>query len=385
MTSLWIPTKVEFGNGAIDRLPALCRELGISRALIIGGASALGDGGAANRASVGLRNAGISFELAKPVPAEPDSDKVDEVAAFALETGVDGFIAFGGGSPIDVAKLAAAIHSNGGHAVDYESGSRTCGRHSAPLVAVPTTAGSGSEVSPYSVINNSETHRKFTVGHDHLRAAVAVVDPMLTHGLSKEQTLAGGLDAWIHVLEAHLTIGGNQLVTPWSRRASELIGGSLAIAADDPSNTEARQSMAEAALLGGMVIAHQRTGLIHTMSVSVAQFFPTPHGLLNAIISPHVLAYNLPFYAGRLATMAGWMFGSEWADKGDEAALEKIQEWMAELGVPTHLGQTLPDEDMFGRLIGRLRQDGGLPNVNPQPISDDHLLSLFANVIHGTS
>jgi len=368
----FVPTRVVACEHALDALGELACEAGARRALVVCGRSSASRSGVLDRALELLDAAGVAGEAFAGASPEPESDEVDRAAARAIGVGADLVVGLGGGSAIDVAKLAAVVARSGGECVDYEAGRPV--QDSLPVVAVPTTAGSGSEATPYAVVSNSDSGRKFTVTDTRLFPGIALVDPALTVGAPRVVTLAPGLDAWVHALEATLSARPTSLVEPIAARVLRLVARFLPIALAEPFHVEARVRLSEAATLAGMVIAHARTGLVHTASVALAPHLRLPHGLLNAVLVPAVLAFNLPSYGGRLAGAACAM---GLPARTDEEAIEEIRAWLDALGVPGDPAGNRLDPAVVPGLVARVRQDAGLAEVNVRCISDADLESLF--------
>ncbi len=370
-----IPTRIRFGAGAVEELPHLCSVLQASRvALISGSHSTLR---LAQQVQNHLELSRIPTVAFSAVEPEPSSTTVDSALQLITETGCRLVVAVGGGSVMDVAKLAALASENGRCCHDYERGV-SIEQESLPVIAIPTTSGSGSEATPYSVINSVETGRKFTVNTASLYPRYALVDPGLTLGLPPRFTLASGLDAWIHLLEAYLSQQRDSRLDSLIESTSRRIYRNLAQTLAQPQNLSARTEMAEASTTAGMVISQVRTGLIHTLSVALAPFSDLPHGLLNATITPHVLDFNSGENDHRLCDLVGGMTDAPVAK--DPEAIEMLRHWLKKLGVATHLSLKPADSDI-SQMVQRVRQDAGLPSVNPKPFSDHDLETLLRGIL----
>jgi alcohol dehydrogenase class IV len=374
-----VPTRVVVADGCVNRLPAVAAELGAHRAVLVTGRTFAVSSGLAGRVTELLASVDIDATLFAEVAPDPNSGQVDACADLVRASGADLVVAVGGGSAIDVAKLGAALAAGGGSCDDLEAG-RVAVSVSLPVIAIPTTAGSGSEATPYAVVSSLSTGRKFTATHESLHPFAALVDPTLTRGASRSVTLAPGLDAWVHALEASLSAAPSAPVAPLAARVLAAASVELPRALAEPHAMAPRRALAAAATTAGAVIAQSRTGLVHTASVALAPYVAVPHGLLNAILVPHVLAFNLPAYDGALAASAGAM-GLACSD--DEEALDGIRSWLADLGVPGSLGGALDAAALPG-LVARVNRDAGLPAVNARPFADADLEELFSGVLELT-
>ena len=278
---------------------------------------------------------------------------------------------------LDFAKSLAILAGTGGLIADYEFGNRKIERV-LPLYLAPTTCGSGSEVTPYSVINNSETGRKFTISHPALRAVQAAVDPEILQSLPEAVLLSTGLDAFTHCLEAVLTRVDSRLIRPVAEAGLTIGWQTLPQVAKTRLSLELLEDLAQLSLSGGISIAHSRTGLIHTMSVAFAEFCDLPHGLLNARLLPYALAHNLSGYGGLLKAVVQRFSGEPVAS--DKAAYQRLSDWLIGL-----IGSTppAPGSEIHKRLdsiVRRMLQDSGLPGVSHGTIDAESLRSLVKGV-----
>lgn len=374
-----IPTEVILAVEAFDRVEETLIKLAVKRPMIVAGAHSFDSGGPASVLMEKLEGKLNQLTISESAGEEPESDLVDKTVQVFLSGNCDGIIAIGGGSAMDMAKMVALVARAGGKCADYET-SPPGEAEAFPLIAVPTTSGSGSEATNYAVIDNSETKRKFTVSGPALFPDVAIVDPALCITMPPGVTLATGLDAWVHAAEGCLTKAPWITVNALTRRCVELVAGSLSNAIESPTNLEARTAMSEASTLGGCIISQSRTGMIHTMSVALAPWVEHPHGLLNAIITPHVMKFNIEHYDGRLATLVNWM------DLGlkvtsDAQGLDQIAKWLGALDVPVNVILRSPPADIFDRLLTRIKQDGGLPGVNARPFTDNDIVDVLKSII----
>jgi alcohol dehydrogenase class IV len=271
----------------------------------------------------------------------------------------------------------AILCATGGFIADYEFGHK-CISRALPVVAVPTTCGSGSEVTPYAVINNSDTGRKFTLSHPCLLPQKALIDPVLLKNLPVAVFRSGVLDALIHSLEARLSCVQNVLIHPFAEASIATLLKHFPVQGK-PSSEQALHDYALASLYGGLSIAHARTGLIHTLSVAFARYVPLSHGLLNALMAPYVFNFNRGHYAGVCASLLARI----WPDRvwSDETACDFLIHWFQERTADL----SLADFDLSGvsvaALTDRVEQDKGLPLVNWRQYSRAELSSLIGEII----
>jgi alcohol dehydrogenase class IV len=364
-----VATDVYFGRGSLARLsPPSGRVLLLKSASLSG--KIVED--LIARWSRGGTNAIV---VEKPA-GEPFSDQVDAVFA-GLPRDLVAVAGIGGGSLLDFAKALAILAATGGGIADYEFGKRKLER-ALPLYLAPTTCGSGSEVTPYSVLNNSKTGRKFTLNHPALRAVQAAVDPEMLRSLPGSVLLSTALDAFTHCMEALLTRTDPRLIRPIAEAGLTIGWRGLPRAVKTQPSLELLEDLAQLSLSGGISIAHSRTGLIHTMSVAFAEFCDLPHGLLNARLLPYALAHNLPGYGGQLKALVERCSGERVTS--DKAAYERVSAWVASL-----IGSAPPASgvEIYTRLdsiVRRMLQDTGLPGVSHGVIDAQSLTSLVKRV-----
>jgi len=349
--SVELPTRLVHGIGAITQLGDVVRQLGVTRPLLVtdpGVAAA----GLAERALDQLDNA-VVFDQVRP---NPDIALVDEGAKVYAESGCDGLVGLGGGSSLDTAKAIGVVSRQGGSIADYEWGHDPIVERVPPLVAIPTTAGTGSEVTLWAVITDHDRKIKFNVGGTPLIGAhVALIDPELMLGLPAAVTAATGMDALSHAIECFTCDYHQPFSDAVALQAIELVAAWLRIAVDDGSNLEARTHMAHAATLGGMAYGTESAGAAHAMSQSAGGVHDCPHGALTARLLGPVMEYNAsadPVRHARIAQGLG-------VDTSGLAALEAARAGVAELhrltddvGIPTmeELGFSENEIPMLARI-----------------------------------
>jgi alcohol dehydrogenase class IV len=368
VTTLNLPTLIQFGVGSAFELavPEGQHLLLVSPSMPVA---------AFERLRTAWAERGFAPDLLVTPGGEPNSDAVDDLAA-NLPNDLVGLVALGGGSVIDFAKAMAALMRGGGKITDYEFGQRTI-TSAVPVIAIPTTCGSGSEVTPYAVINNSLSGRKFTLSHSSLRPVQAVIDPLLLAAMPVQVLRDSALDAFTHCLEALLTRADTRLIAPWAEAGLRIAYALIPHIGRQELNAADFDDLARLSLWGGASIAHSRTGLIHTLSVALARYSPHAHGLLNASLLSHALAHNLPGYDGLLARVVGGMMADTPAPLDDVQALHRLTHWLAGI-----IGDIRPADDALLRqhrseLVDRLLQDKGLTAVSHgdvQAAALDHLI-----------
>lgn len=342
------PTRILFGRGRLAELGAVAASLG-RHALLVTGRSSARAAGLLDEVCRLLAAAGVG---ATPfaVAGEPEVETVDRAAGAARAEGCDLVIAVGGGSSLDAAKATALLAANGGSALDYLEvigrGMRP-ERPGLPLVAVPTTAGTGAEATRNAVLGHAPSRRKASLRHEFLLPRVALVDPALTDGLPPAVTAASGLDALTQLLEAYLSRGANPLTDALAldglRRAARSLpaasgltppGRAGALAPGIPTLRAARDDMALAALESGLCLGGAGLGVIHGISGPLGGRFPVPHGFACAALLPHAFAANARALLAAAEPPPGAASGASSAGSPAPAATTKLVPLARALGVP---------------------------------------------------
>jgi choline dehydrogenase len=349
--SVEVPTRLVHGPGALSRLGETLRELGVARPLLVTdpGVSAAG---LADRALEHLEDA-VVFDRVRP---NPDIALVDEGADLYAAAGCDGLVGLGGGSSMDTAKSIGVVARHGGSIASYEWGHEPIEQRIPPLVAIPTTAGTGSEVTLWAVITDHERKIKFNVGGTPLIGAhVALVDPELMLGLPPAVTAATGMDALSHAIECYTCDYHQPFNDAVALQAMELVSAWLRLAVEDGSNLEARTHMAHAALLGGMAYGTESAGAAHAMSQSAGGVHDCPHGALTARVLGPVMEYNAPADPVRHARIAQGLGVDTSGLSALDAALAGVEELYRltdDVGIPTmdELGFSEDEIPMLARI-----------------------------------
>lgn len=363
------PTRVRFGLGAIAELPALLREAGSKKALIIT------DGGLVKTEAFRLTIAALGdfpHDVFSDVQPNPLADEADRASARYAQQGCDAIVALGGGSAIDVAKVSRIVVSHGGQALDYDWAKGGTDKITADqpfLVAVPTTAGTGSEVGRSSVVTDPATKTKRPVFSAHMMPPLVIADPELTRGLPKSITANTGIDALTHATEAYLTNAGYQpLCDGVALRSIGMVGGALRRAVADGGDMAARASMMAAALMGA--VAFQKgLGATHALAHPLSTLAGLPHGLANGVLLPHLLRFNATAVPERVRDV-----GLALADEEDAAAA--VSALAREVGLPRNLSEAGVDRGLLDDLVQQALGEF-LLNENPRPVSEAEVRTLY--------
>jgi choline dehydrogenase len=362
-----LPTRLVHGLGAIDRLGVILAAYGVRRPLVVTDAGVVRAGLLA-RALPQMPDAVVFAE----VRANPDVELIDRGAAFYRQQGCDGLVAIGGGSPMDTAKSIGVVAQHGGSIAQYEWGRDPIERRVPPLVAVPTTAGTGSEVTLWAVVTDTGRKIKFNVGGTPLIAAhTAIVDPELTLGLPAGITAATGMDALSHAVECYTCDYHQPFNDAVALHAVELVATWLEVAVADGSRLDARTGMAHAAMLGGMAYGTESAGAAHAMSQSAGGVHDCSHGALTARLLGPVCRFNAPASPARYARLALGLG----ADVCGLAPLDAALAGVAELerltdavGIPTMVELGFSEDEI--PLLARIAFDDPQTVGNPRELSE---------------
>jgi alcohol dehydrogenase len=330
-----MPTKAVFGRGVAWHVGEEARRLGGTSALLVADPGVIGLG-FADRLAADLRGAGLSVTLFDHVQPNPRDVHCIEAAELAREQAVDLFVGIGGGSSIDTAKCAAVLVTNGGHPRDWEDfgALKTA---PVPVIALPTTAGTGSEVSPSAIITDTVRRKKMNLFDPRICPRVALVDPDLTMSMPPALTASTGMDALSHAVDSlHC-----RLATPASDamalEGARLIALYLRKAFAEPSNVEARCGMAQASLVAGLAVGITDVSGCHCLAESIGAVYDHPHGVCCAVTMPIIMDYNLDVSRDKYARLAQ-AFGIEREGRSDRElaaeAVEFVRALNRSLGIP---------------------------------------------------
>lgn len=372
--------QIIFGNGRLSEVGPLAAELG-QRALVVSGADRL----RAAPLMAFLADQGVSA-VSFPVTSEPSIQLVEAGCRAARRGNCDLVISFGGGSVLDAGKAIAALLSNGGDPLDYLE---VIGRGlpltkpSVPFVAIPTTAGTGAEVTRNAVLYSPEHRVKVSLRSPYMLPTAALVDPMLTRSVPPDVTASTGLDALTQLLEPFVSHLSNPLTDGLCREGLVRAARSLRRAYEDGSDEDAREDMALASLLGGLALANAKLGAVHGFAGVIGGMFPAPHGEVCARLLPHVMAVNVAALharlpespaAARYEEAAQILTGSPLASA--EEGTEWVQSLCRDLNIPS-LSEFGIGESDFPEIVAKSARSSSMKG-NPLPLTDDELTSILA-------
>ena len=375
LTGNWsYPTAIRFGAGRIAELAEACTEARITRPLLVTDRGLAGLPITA-RALDCLAAAGLEHALFAEVDPNPNEVNLEAGIAAYRAGGHDGVIAFGGGSGLDLGKMVAFMAGQSRPVWDFEDigdwWTRADADAIAPIIAVPTTAGTGSEVGRASVITNSQTHVKKIIFHPRVLPSIVIADPELTVGMPDFITAGTGLDAFAHCVEAFSSPHYHPMSQGIALEGMRLVIDNLPRAYDTPDDIEARAHMMSAAAMGATAF-QKGLGAIHAMSHPVGAVFNTHHGTTNAVCMPAVLALNAPVISDRFDRAAPYL-GIE---GGFDGFCRFVQEFNDRFAIPHRLGEMGVTADRMDDLVAMALEDPSCGG-NPVTLTADNLRRLF--------
>lgn len=375
--SFTIPQNIVVGAGSLKRLPELAKNLKKSKAYIISGPH-LEKIGMVDKCREALKAAGIESDAFTQTEGNPSTDTVAKAAEGFKSSKADFIVAFGGGSPLDVAKAVAVIASYGGNITDYEGGGKVPGPV-VPMIAIPTTAGTGSEVTAFSVITDHSRNYKLTVVSNYLLPAYAILDPELITTVPKSTAAACGIDAMVHALEAFISKAASPFSDLFAKEALRLIGTSIRDYVLDRSNLVACESMLTGSLFAGIAFSHARLGDVHAMSHPVSAYFDVAHGVANAVLLPTIVDYNMTYASEKYKYIYDCICEKPLSDDTftPEMLAAEIRVLNDELGIPSSLSEVGVDSSLFDKMADDAMKSGNIL-VNPRPTTKKDILALYA-------
>ena len=355
--------RVVFGEGSLDRVGTLARELAFTRALIVADKGIVSAGFAGRTARL-LEAAGIPSVLFADFDANPDTRMVEAGRAFASAHGIDGIVAVGGGSSLDCAKGINFVLSNGGSMRDYRGHGKAT-KPMLPSIGVPTTAGTGSEAQSYAIISDAETHAKMPCGDEKAAFRVAVLDPELTVSQPPQVTAIAGYDAISHAVEAYVTKNGTEESRGLAAEAWSLLDANYERVLAAPTDVAARGAMLKGSNLAGAAIELSMLGATHACANPLTAKYGTTHGIAIAVMLPHVVRWNGEAVGDRYARLLR-VSGRVFMDDPAETLAARLEQLRASAGLPTTLRELgVSESDIPGLAADAATQWTGTHNPRP--------------------
>lgn len=370
-----IPQNIHFGVGSLKKLPEILGQLNSEKVLLISDRG-LEKIGVVKKIQDIIEAGGITCTTFLDVVPNPTIPVVEAAAKLYKESGSTSIVAVGGGSSMDVSKAVGVLAKHGGKITDYEGNHKVPGPI-VPMLAIPTTAGTGSEVTASAVITDPERNFKFTVFSYENLPKYAILDPELIMTAPASIAASCGVDALIHAMEAYIS----NLATPFSdafaEKAMELIGGNLRKFVANRQDEEAACAMMIGSTFAGISFAWARLGNVHAMSHPVSAYFNVPHGVANSILLPNIMEYNATADKGRYEVMYNYIHEGEKAENFDPMMLvEELRELNTALKIPATLSEVGVTADKIEAMAEDAMKSGNIP-ANPRKTCVEDIIELY--------
>jgi alcohol dehydrogenase class IV len=381
-----LPTNVVFGiNSVEESLAVKIKEVNKSK-VFIATDPGLVKAGIPDKIHSLLKENGIDAIVFSEVEPNPHAETVMKGAELYKAESCDMILAVGGGSAMDFAKAVGVVVSHPGHILDYRRGEKPVVNEIPTLFAIPTTVGTGSEVTAVSVVTDHEAGRKYVIASPKLAPKVAFVDPLITTSLPRHVVAATGIDALVHAIEAYTSIRSTPIADGLSLQAIKMIKDNLPPSYAHPNNLEARSQVHLASTIAGMAFGLAGVGLVHSCSHPMSAIYNVPHGLANAILLPHVIKHNLISNYKKYADIAR-IFEPSLAFENDKVAAEQLVDLLNDfnqsLDIPkdfSYLGIKFTKE-MVDRLAHDAMDDKGTIPNNPRKVVKEDVIKIYNKVL----
>jgi alcohol dehydrogenase len=375
-----LPTKIRYGAGSIQVLGEELKALNAKKIMVITD-KGLSKSAVMEKLTSILKREAFCFIIYNEIEANPKDYNVEACAETARAENIDTLVAFGGGSPIDAAKAVAVLARQGGHVRDYQ-GKGKIKDDCLPLLTIPTTAGTGSEVTFSSVITDTKEKFKFTIKSTSIAAKTAIIDPELTLTVPPMITAATGIDALTHAIEGYTANCTEPIAEAVGLYAVEYIANNIVEAVKNGGNLVARDNMMMGSLLGGLSFSHADVASVHCMAEALGSIYDAPHGMCNSILLPYVMEYNLPDAAYKYARIARAMGIEEKDDqKAAELGIAHIRKLSQEIGLPGMRSLNVNPDDF--ELLADMSVKNGSNGSNPREMTRESYIALFRKANNG--
>jgi len=377
---IMLPAKIRFGAGCLETVGGEARETGARRVLLITDPGVCA-AGLADRVKEHLEKAGMAVDLFAEAEPEPTLPKLNSVARDMRHNNYDLLVGVGGGSSMDTAKALSILLAHGGRSEDYVGVNKVPGP-GLPVFTLPTTAGTGSEVTNIAVFGDPAQELKMGMVSPYLLARLALVDPTLTYGCPPKVTAASGMDALVHAIECYVGKKAHTFSDALALEAMRLIVANLTAVVKDGSNKEARNGISEGALLAGMAFGNSGAGAVHALAYPLGARFHVPHGVANGLLLSYVTEYNLDANLAKYATVARMLgVNTEGLSprKAARSVVEATRALAAEIGLPIRLRDLgVPREALEGMAVATMDVTRILAN-NPKELTLEEVRAIWKN------
>lgn len=373
--------KIIFGRGSFDSLKEETKDIG-KKALIVTGKRSLRESGFKEKLEEILASNRVGWVYFDGIPSDPEVGLVDEGRRIARENGCDFVIGIGGGSSIDVAKAIAVLFDKPLKTIDYIGGVKI-GKKGIPCIAIPTTSGTGSEVTKNSVLTDTERGAKRSLRENVVLPDIAIVDPALTLTLPPDLTAWTGLDALVQAIESYVSKGANVLTDSIALQASTLILKNLLTAVKNGNDLEAREAMSIGSMMAGMALANARLGAVHGLAHPLGINYRIHHGLICGVLLPAVIRFNMPVVEKKYADIYRAIEPSSQGLSDKECTIKllgTIENLLDSLKVPRRLRDFGVKEEDLERIAIQSQSSESL-KANPRTATPEDLVAIMKDIL----
>ena len=372
------PTRIIFGEGSLKRVGEEAKKFG-KKVLIVTGKSSAKKSGSLDEVVNSLASHNLQVEVFNKVEPDPSVQTVEEGTKVAKKCAVEVVIGLGGGSSMDAAKGIALLMTNKGSITDY-FGTDKVKEPAIPVIAIPTTAGTGSEVTKYAVVTDQKKMLKQIIGSFHISPVLAILDPMLTLSMPASLTANTGADALSHAIESYVCTKANPVSDILALESIRLIAEALPGAVSQPENIEVRKKMLFASSIAGIALTSSGAGIIHGMGYSITLYYGAPHGLANALLMPEAMEFNLVANPSKYKNIAAAM------GKKVEGLLEKdaarlsvvaVRELSEKIGIPRGLKEIGVKEESLAGFAETVGKNERVLSLNPRRPSTKEIEEIY--------
>lgn len=375
--SKFVTPEIIFGKGSLNQVGECCSRLGSSRVFLVAD-QGISQYGWVEKSLPFLSEAGLDYQIWSGFSANPRDFEVEAGALLYAEIGCDAVLAIGGGSAVDAAKAVATLSTNKGKIQDYE-GIDLIEYPLPPLIVIPSTAGSGSEVSQFSIIADSRRKIKMTIISKSLVPDIAISDPLILSTINSKVTAHTGMEALSHAIEAYLSLASTDITDIHALHAIKLISGNLRASVASQVNETAKEAMAKASLHAGIAFSNAVLGLAHAMTHQVGGLLDLPIGEISAVLLPHVMRFNLISSIDKyvsIAAVMGVRVESMTPREAAEKAIDMVRELAGDVGIPAGLAELGLPEEVIPELSKNAIKDACFI-TNPRDADVEDISSIF--------
>ena len=377
-----MPAKVRFGEGIHKQLGTILKdEMGFSKVFVATDKGIVATG-IIDKVKEGLDKGGIAYEIYDELIPDPTIEVVDEAADVLRQSGADVVLAVGGGSPIDTAKAMCMLQTHEGSVRDYLfGGSKQVTRETMPLVCIPTTAGTGSEMTAASVISNNQDKTKVSVTHENLIPRIALIDPELQMGMPPFITATTGMDALTHAIESYVSLNAEPISDAMGIAAIRMISENIRLATADGSNKVARTNMAIASTIAGVAFMNGGLGVVHGIAQTIGAVAHVAHGVANSLLLPYCMERNVVGNLSKFRNIAiamGENIDGLSEREAAQAAVDAVFQLAKDLKVPMKLKDVGVTREMFPEIIEGT-MEYRLLGVNPCKLKPSDIEEILEN------